>query len=233
VLPLAAAAQAPNVAPLAESYLDSITEVDIRLKGAATATNAFPTLKLNTGAKFIPKANALVLTHHEPCWNKTTCPAVTAVTVQVFLNFPWGRSNVTRYTGLCGNLTECTLPAFSPLTAKAGEAYRFVYDRVNAKWQEPPSVVAVLPPVVVPPVVPPTTGTTATAPSGSLVTPQGTWTFGTATASGGNSLLLNGQHMAGGYGVEYRFTSGVLIVRSRSNGWWRWTGTDWASAPAP
>jgi len=231
-------AQVPNVTPQSETWLDPIMEVDIRLKGAPTATSAFPTLKLLAEQKFLPSHNAIIYTVETPCWRTTTCPAVTGMTVQVFLRLPWGRSNVTRYTGLCGNSSECTMPAFDPLVAKAGEKYRFVYDRLAASWQVTPSVIGATapPPVVTPPPPPPspTVAVEAIAPSGSLVTPQGTWTFGTATAAGGNALLLNGVNTGGGFGTKLVFTTaGVLYTFTLDGRWFSWSGTSWASSVAP
>jgi len=80
----------------------------------------------------------------------------------------------------------------------------------------------------------PTTATTAIAPSGSLVTPQGTWTFGTATAAGGNALLLNGINTGGGFGTKLVFTTaGVLYTFTLDGRWFSWTGTGWTQSAAP
>jgi len=247
LLPLAVEAQTPNVTPNTESYLDSITEIDIRLKGTATASTPFPTLKLMTGEKFLPKANALIFNYQTPCWNKTSCPAVTAVTVQVFLKFPWGRSNVTRYTGLCGNRTECTLPAFSPLTAKAGESYKFAFDRVNAKWVEPPSVVAGTapppvvtppppPPVVTPPPPPPPPPPAPTGnkmpPATSLVDAQGAkWTLG-PLAGGYFPLLRNGTPV--GEANALCPSGGAVWALETGRGWQQWLNPGWSPhGPTP
>ena len=128
-----------------------------------------------------------------------------------------------------------TDPLFNPpLLVPAGQKVFCLY-RMPVREMGDVTCSVGAPTVVVPPpvVTPPPTSTTATAPSGSLVTPQGTWTFGAATGEGGNALLLNGQHVGGGYGVEYRFAAGVLIVRNILNDWYRWTGTGWTSSPAP
>lgn len=76
-------------------------------------------------------------------------------------------------------------------------------------------------------------GTVATAPGGSVITAEGTWTFGTATAVGGNSLLLNGVQAAGGFGHEYHIVSGKLYTFTANNLWYLWSGGSWANVPSP
>lgn len=140
LLALGAAAQAPNVTPQVATWLESNTEVDIRLKGVPTATNPSPTVRLVRGVRFDPPF-AQNYIYSLPCWNTASvCPQVVGVTIQVFLTLPTGRSNVTRFTGMCGNASECVLPSFSGVQAKPGESYRFNYSRVKAIWNEPPSV---------------------------------------------------------------------------------------------
>jgi len=105
-----------------------------------------------------------------------------------------------------------------------------------------PPALPIIPPVVSPPPPPPppvvtpplsTTSTTASAPTGSLTTAQGTWTFGTATAAGGNALLLNGINTGGGFGTKLVFSAGVLYTFTLDSRWFSWTGTGWISSSAP
>jgi len=92
--------------------------------------------------------------------------------------------------------------------------------------------VSLAPPPPPPPPPPPST-TTAVPPSGTITTAQGVWSFGTATASGGNALLLNGVHNGISYGVEYRLVGATLYVRNAQNNWYAWTGSSWQQGAAP
>src|SRR5437868_5417239 len=51
-------------------------------------------------------------------------------------------------------------------------------------------------------------GSTITAPTGTLVTTAGTWSFGPATSTGGNAILLNGQQAGGGFGTNLYMLNG-------------------------
>jgi hypothetical protein len=76
-------------------------------------------------------------------------------------------------------------------------------------------------------------GTIATAPGGSVVTVDGKWTFGTATATGGNALLLNGAQAAGGFGHEYHVLNGGKLYTFTANKfWYLWSGS-WTQVAAP
>lgn len=135
------AAAAPNVTPQTATWLESNTVVDIRLIGPATATNLAPTVKLFSNQK-VANLNAQSYFFTPACWNTASaCPKVVGVTVQVFLTLPTGRSNVTKYTGLC-NATTCVLPSFPEIQAKPGESYSFDYSRIKADWNVPPSVIS-------------------------------------------------------------------------------------------
>src|SRR5262249_26502935 len=74
----------------------------------------------------------------------------------------------------------------------------------------------------------------APATGKSLVTSQGVWTFGTATAPGGNRILLNGAPAANEYGHELLVDEGgkmfklTLLAR-----WYEWTGTSWLGLSGP
>lgn len=136
LLPAVAAAQAP-VEP--QPGLHTMIELEIRLKGTPTATQPSPTVRLRKWTPSTIDARTFTLT--EPCWNaKSACPQVVTVTAQLYLKLPWAtRVNVTRFV-LCSG-SECLLPAFAPLQAKPGEAFRFSYDRMTAQWTEPPRIV--------------------------------------------------------------------------------------------
>lgn len=137
LLPATVFAQPAPVQP--QPGLQGIGSAEIRLKGAPTLTNPSPTVRLS---KVVFKnLDSKTFIHTEACWNaKTACPLVVAATVRVFIELPWlGRVNVSRFV-LC-NATECLLPAFAPLSANPGQAYRFSYDRYTAAWTEPPAVI--------------------------------------------------------------------------------------------
>jgi len=99
---------------------------------------------------------------------------------------------------------------------------------VKASSLPPPSV------VVIPPVVTGLSpdGSTITAPAGTLTTAQGTWSFGSATAAGGNALLLQGVQAAGGFGAQLLMQGGSLYTRTADAKWYRWSGTGWVNIPA-
>lgn len=81
--------------------------------------------------------------------------------------------------------------------------------------------------VVVPPSDP-----TITAPNGTIVTPDGTWTFGTATAAGGFALVRDGLHAGGGYGTTLTFKGGVIYTGTLLGAVYKWTGTGWVQISA-
>jgi hypothetical protein len=92
----------------------------------------------------------------------------------------------------------------------------------------------VIPPTPTPTPTPPPTGlspdgTIITAPTGSLITTAGTWTFGLATSVGGNALLLNGQSAAGGFGTNlYVLNLGKVYTFTKDSKWYLWSGTGWS-----
>ena len=138
-LPAIALAQAiPPVQP--QPGLQNSIAVEVRFKGARTATNPSPTLRV---MKF-QTTDAKIYNVMHACWNKTTvCPPVVAATVRVYLSLPWDTSvNVTRFV-LC-NASECLLPSFSPLVAKPGQSFYFRYNRLQGQWEQPPSVIPTL-----------------------------------------------------------------------------------------
>lgn len=99
----------------------------------------------------------------------------------------------------------------------------------------PAIVAAPVPPVVTPPpVVPPPSVTTVSAPAGTLTDAAGgIWTFGAATSSGGNVIVLNGTATTG-FGKQLTLSGGKVYTLTLQNTWFVWTGTNWLSqATAP
>jgi hypothetical protein len=70
---------------------------------------------------------------------------------------------------------------------------------------------------------------------GSLLTADGTWTFGTATVAWGTAILLNGQLAANGYANELLISGGKLYedVGGSAPGWWYWQNGAWVQTTAP
>lgn len=69
---------------------------------------------------------------------------------------------------------------------------------------------------------------------GTIVTKDGKWTFGTATANGGNAILLNGSQAAGGFGATLLLLGGEIYTFTADSKWYHWLGMGWsqmASAP--
>jgi len=76
-------------------------------------------------------------------------------------------------------------------------------------------------------------GTSITAPSGTLTTYHGTWSFGAATATGGNALLLNGTHAAGGFGAKLVVANNGMVYTFTADGaWFQWSSTGWSRLAA-
>lgn len=75
-------------------------------------------------------------------------------------------------------------------------------------------------------------GASIDAPNGSLVTTKGTWTFGTATSSGGNALMKDGVIAAGGYGVKLLWINNEIYTYTADTRWFHWTGSSWENIPA-
>jgi hypothetical protein len=73
-------------------------------------------------------------------------------------------------------------------------------------------------------------GTIIMAPSGSLVSAVGTWSFGPAVANtaGEYQIMLNGTQAAGGYGLKLLIANGGTIYALRATSWYQYipaTGT--------
>lgn len=68
---------------------------------------------------------------------------------------------------------------------------------------------------------------------GSLVTAEGTWTFGTATASGGNAILLNGAQASGGFGKALQTIGGEIYTFTADQRWFHWMRPGWTVVSAP
>jgi hypothetical protein len=245
LLPLAVAAQtvppSPNVTPQTVTGLQDYIEVDVRLKGIATATNPSPTIRVVGAARWEPM-NGRYFTLDVPCWNKSSaCPPVAGVTFQVFFRLTGSasRTNVTRFTGMCGLLTtECIAPWFVPITAKPGESYRFRYDRVAANWDATPTVVpTVAPPPVTPPAVASPDGTRM-PPATELIDGEGAkWT--TSPQTGGVASQVGCRRNGAAVNcnsVDFLTIKGGVIYQSdfgSGSGWSRWSGGVWVASPAP
>lgn len=80
-------------------------------------------------------------------------------------------------------------------------------------------------------------GTSITPTSGgSLITADGTWTFGTSTGPGGTTILLNGDANATGWasGVELIVENGGQLYQLNSLGdWFVWSAGQWLAASGP
>jgi hypothetical protein len=70
---------------------------------------------------------------------------------------------------------------------------------------------------------------------GSLVTSDGTWTFGTSSLTWGTQILLNGQPASTGYGNEILISGEKVYAEVGGNapGWYVWQGGAWVSTTEP
>lgn len=67
-------------------------------------------------------------------------------------------------------------------------------------------------------------------PGQTLVTSQGTWSFGTQTNAPGNfALLLNGVNTGGGFGAKMK-VQGSLYTLTSTNRLYKWGGADWSAS---
>ena len=226
LFPLIAQAQVPNTTPQALSGLNSLMEVDIRLRGPATLTGTFPTVKLIPGVKFdqcLPVgANCWLANYYFFNWKcentASNCQQVTNVTVQAFIRTPIGRLNVTRFTGLCGwSATTCVLPPFASLSAPPGHFYTFKYDRVKAEWALPPAVSAVLLADSTP-----TTGIFSTISDGAVLTGVQVWVAAPMRTPQRVEFYVDGVlSPAIEYASPYQFNgdpNGILNTTTMTNG---------------
>src|SRR5216683_1893851 len=69
--------------------------------------------------------------------------------------------------------------------------------------------------------------------SGSLATSDGTWTFGTGTAGGGNVILLNGHPATNGAAVQLLVESGHVFADNAQGNWYEWTNSNWSTTTNP
>ena len=147
----------------------------------------------------------------------------------------------------CLNMTMAERPLDhllpTPLLVPPGQPFSCRYDMPLVGYGELicgvgpasalPGATAPAPTPTPTPTPPPPSATSAVPPSGTITTSQGVWSFATATASGGNALLLNGVHNGISYGVEYRLVGATLYVRNAQNNWYTWTGSSWQQGAAP
>lgn len=68
---------------------------------------------------------------------------------------------------------------------------------------------------------------------GSMITAEGTWSFGTATASGGNAILLNGAQASGGFGTTLQLIGGEIYTFTADQRWYHWMRPGWTVVAAP
>jgi len=224
LLPLAAAAQVSfNVKPPVSlwDYSTDIASIEIRLRGrlstdSATTHKIIGRIKLAKWDLSLLTARATILVPATQTWEVKS--------LSVFI-VPAAATGLASVEVILKNLpTSYTAPAGQQIAIDIGS-------KTGVGVIGP---VSLAPPPPPPPPPSPTTNTEAVAPSGSLTTPQGTWTFGTATAAGGNALLLNGLNTGGGFGTKLVFTtSGVLYTFTLDGKWFSWTGTGWTQSAAP
>lgn len=77
-------------------------------------------------------------------------------------------------------------------------------------------------------------GTAPPATSQTIVSAEGTWSFGSQKVSGGYALLLNGQP-AGitNFGMLYEYKSGRVWNKNAGGQWYVWNGGDFVPSGAP
>ena len=68
---------------------------------------------------------------------------------------------------------------------------------------------------------------------GSLTTSAGTWTFGSASNSYGNAVLLNGGATSGNATLLEVANGGKLYAQASDGSWWLWNNPGWSSSSAP
>jgi hypothetical protein len=77
-------------------------------------------------------------------------------------------------------------------------------------------------------------GTAPPATSQTIVSAEGTWSFGSIRNGGGYSLLLNGQP-AGitNFGMLYEYKSRKVWNRNAEGQWYLWNGNDFVHSGSP
>ena len=68
---------------------------------------------------------------------------------------------------------------------------------------------------------------------GSLTTSAGKWTFGSASNSYGNAVLLNGGATSGNATLLEVANGGKLYAQASDGSWWLWNNPGWSSSSAP
>jgi len=203
-------------------YSTDIASIEIRLRGrlstdSATTHKIIGRIKLAKWDLSLLTARATILVPATQTWE------VKSLSVFIVPADATGLASV-----------EVILKNLSPTSYLAPAGQQIAIDIGNKTGVGVIGPVSLAPPPPPPPSPPPTTNTEAVAPSGSLVTSQGKWTFGTATAAGGDALLLNGLNTGGGFGTKLVFTTaGVLYTFTLDGKWFSWTGTGWTASAAP
>lgn len=84
--------------------------------------------------------------------------------------------------------------------------------------------------MIAPPVPAPVTS--ITAPTGKLVSAEGTWTFSPQLAAGGNVILLNGSPAGGGSAKTLKLVNGKVYALNIAGSWYVWNN-GWSGTTAP
>jgi hypothetical protein len=98
------------------------------------------------------------------------------------------------------------------------------YEWVSANWAQTASA----------PATASANGSTlAAGSSGSLVTSDGIWTFGTGTAAGGNVILLDGVPATNGAATTLFVEQGHLYADNAQGNWYQWVNSNWVQTTEP
>jgi hypothetical protein len=77
-------------------------------------------------------------------------------------------------------------------------------------------------------------GSSPPGTSQTIVSAEGTWSFGSQKTSGGYALLLNGQAAGvGNFGMLYEYKSGKVWNRNAGGQWYVWSSDDFLPSGAP
>jgi hypothetical protein len=89
------------------------------------------------------------------------------------------------------------------------------------------------PPIVTPPFTPSPDGTSITAPSGTVTTADGVWTWGSASGGGNYNILLNGLYINANASQMQVNSHGSLFFLRDIGGWYVWLNYAAMAATAP
>jgi uncharacterized membrane protein (Fun14 family) len=91
------------------------------------------------------------------------------------------------------------------------------------------SPVTTAPTVVAPPALSPVGSSIKGGSAATLITAQGTWSFGSTMISSGYAVLLNGQSASNGFGVMLTLTTNGLQLLDNNNTIYNWSGSGWVT----